>query len=348
MTNSSNLSAPEPQATDESVTGATRVTFSRGPAPAAPEQPQQEKPAQPSIRIGNGALRINTSTGEQTNLGTIRASVSGAADPSGDSGILATARTPAFNGPAHVIKPETIVRVEGYDMEVKTAVQMGYLRRQSDGSYVETTNAQREEAEAAKRAAADAQQQHAAQEPSNGDVNKMTVQDFHPVIQSDLDQITQGKSRDEWGPILASYVQDGNLDHVVGRLGMGREQAQAFVGVAQVALMAQAQAALRDILGDDLEGWAAWCAENKASEYKRAVTNHIRAKTVDGYRDLAHAYLRSVVPSVEMLQRSGYEVQKDPSTGELLVKLEEGWVSVKAATKQGRFALPRAWHEEKE
>ena len=344
----------QPQATDTSVTGVTRVSLSRSVAPVAPEQPQEQPAQSSSVRVVEGALRINPRTNEQTNMTTTRVVVRGAVDPSGASGILATARTPVYGGPAREITPKTMVTIPGedgsppYDVEVRTAVQMNLLRRLPDGSYVETTLAERQGAEATKRAAAEAQQRAEEQPSSAGDINQMTVQPLHEEIQKDLSDLTNGLSQDEWAPILASFIHNGNLDHVVGKLGGSREAAQAFVGAAQAALMAQAQGALRDILGDDLEGWAAWCAENKASEYKRATMSHIHAKTLAGYRSLAQEYLRTVPPSAEVLQRSGYEVAQHPSTGELLVRLEEGWQSVKAATKQGKFALPRAWHEEKE
>ena len=351
MSNSSNSSNPsgvEPQATDESVTGAVRVSISRHGA--RPSTPVQEQPAgDRSIRISN-TLSINTSTGEQTNMNTTRVVVGGAADPSGASGVLATARSAVFHGPVSQITDKTIVTIPGedgspgYDVPVRVAVGMGYLVKRGDGTYAETTKAERETAEATKRAAAEAQQRAEAQPSSAGDVTKMTTQAFAPDIQRDLDQITQGRSQDEWGPVLAEFLHNGNLDRVVGRLGMGREQAQVFVAVAQEACMTQAQEALRDILGDDLEGWAAWCAENKPQEYRRAVMNHVHAKTVDGYRSLAQEFLRSVPPSAEMLQRSGYETKQEG--GELMVRLDGAWQSVRAATKQGAFALPRFGHND--
>lgn len=342
---SNNGSNGQPQATDESVVGAVRVAISRHGA--RPSTPVEEQPAADrSVRVVAGALRINPKSGEQTNMDTTRVAVNGAADLSGDSGILATARTPAFNGPAHEIKPNTIVRVEGYDMEVRTAVQMGYLRKNADGSYAETTKAERDAAEAAKRQQAEHQQQLEQQPSSSGDVTKMTTAAFHPEIQKDLDQITEGRGEDVWVPAFAEYVNNGNLDHVVGKLGMGREQAEAFVAIANAAFMAQAQSALSEVVGDDMEGFVAWLTENKPQEYVRAMTNHVWARSVDGYKELATEYLRSAAPSEEMLRNSGYEVKTDPSTRELLVKLDDGaWVSVRAATRQGSFVLPRAWEE---
>jgi hypothetical protein len=343
MSNSSNPSVSQAQATDESVTGAVRVAISRHGA--APSTSVGELPAADrSAYVVRGALRINPGTNQQTSMDTTRVSVGGAADLSGDSGILATARTPAFNGPAHEIKPTTIVRVEGYDMEVRTAVQMGYLRRNGEGTYTETTKADRDAAEAAKRH--QVEQQQPEQPASSGDVSKMTTTAFHPEIQKDIDQITEGRGEDVWVPAFAEYVTHGNLDRVVGMTGMSREQAEVFVSVAQAAFAAQAQAALSEIVGDDMEGFAGWCVENKPREYQRAVTTHVRARSVDGYKELAAEYQRTVAPSEEMLRKSGYEVAKDRATGELLVKLDAGeWVSVRVATRQGAFVLPRAWEE---
>ena len=289
-------------------------------------------------------------------MDTMRAMVSGAADPSGQSGILASARTPAFNGPAHTITPKTIVtiREEGsqpYDVTVSTAVSMGYLVRNGD-TYSETTKAERESAAAAKHAAA-AEQQRAEQQASNaGDISQMTPRAFAPEIQSDLEQITTvaGKALGEeaWVPAFAAYVgssgsAEGKLDQVVGKLGMSREQAQVFIAVARTAFTAQAEAALEAIVGDDVEGFAAWAAEHKPQEFKRAQIAQIWSRSVEGYKGLVDEYFRSNVPSEEMLTRSGFEVARDRGgTGELLVKLDDGqWTSVRVATKQGAFALPR-------
>jgi len=57
----------------------------------------------------------------------------------------------------------------------------------------------------------------------------------------------------------------------------------------------------------------------------RAATNHMFARTLDGYRELAQEYVRTVVPSPEALQQAGYEVRRDPTTGVLLVKIGGVW-----------------------
>jgi hypothetical protein len=351
--NNGNNGNGEPIAEDQSVVGAVRVSVSRtGRAPVTPEeQPQEQQPAgNRHVRIGGNALSIN-SRGEQKNLGTTRVVVGGAADPSGASGILATARSPVFHGPVAQINEKTIVTIPGedggpgYDVPVRVALSMGYLVKNGD-TYTETTKAQRDAAEAAKYAAAEAQQKAEQEQSSNsGDVNQMTATAFHPEIEKDLDQITQGRGADVWGPVFAGYLLDHqNLDRVVGSLEMSRAQAQAFVGVAEAAFSAQARAALGEIVGDDIDGFGEWVQQNKPAEYKRAVANHLHARSTDAYRQLANEYLRTVAPSEAMLARSGYEVAKDSGTGELLVKLEgEGWVSVKSATRRGAFVLPRGY-----
>jgi hypothetical protein len=220
--------------------------------------------------------------------------VNGAADLSGASGILATARSPGFNGPVSEVKPTSIVRISGYDVEVRTAVAMGYLRKTATG-YEEVTKADQDTAEAAK-----AEAQKPETQPSGAaDVNKMTVTPFEPEVQNTLDIISEGKPEAEWLPAFFDYVFKKDSPHsvntVASRLGWSSAQAEAFVTVTEQAFLEQADAEIAKT-GADPEAFFEWCKGHRAAEYNRAAVNHMTARSLDGYRELAQEYVRTVVP----------------------------------------------------
>jgi hypothetical protein len=81
----------------------------------------------------NETLRMNATTGELKSLGGVtKYSTSDLVDVNADD-IMATARNPVTMGPPSTITTASIVRANGVDMPISTALALGWIVRTADG-----------------------------------------------------------------------------------------------------------------------------------------------------------------------------------------------------------------------
>jgi hypothetical protein len=295
-------------------------------ANAAPEQEgNAETPS--SVRVLNGAMRY-VAGGEAQQIRHARVSVQ-EGERAGVTGLLATARTP-WGSIAGTLTPDTLVDTGGGVMaSLAVAERLGLVRRDANGNYTEATQGATE----------------AQPEEESEDAPEVVQQEaFKPEDEAALVKLAEGVAPEVLGglaiPAALSIAETGALnitaEDVQSRTGLDAERATEFLEKTTQLFQDQADDVARKAQVDPEALWR-WAREHRPDQLRNAVAGHVSARTLSGYRALAQDYLRSVVPDANTLQDAGYEVRRDPSTGETLVKLNGTWISATVAARQGRI-----------
>jgi hypothetical protein len=331
--NDSNPNSPsygEPQADDASVTGAVRVNISRHKPEPVEQQPDERSTQTP--RIAGNTFRMTLSNGQVENQGVMRAQVSGAADPTGASGVLATART-KLGGPPRELGPNTMVTVPdgnggGLDVELRVAEQLGFVKREGN-TYVEATK--EAQAEIAKEP---------APQPSGEELFAAEIEADLAQVAGDTNPAVLMKVVDE---LALQYGKQGfitpNLERVQSLTGFGPERAEVFVTLVEAAYQAQEARVLNEagIVADEHEAFKTWARETYPGEFKAAAVAHRHARTLNGWRQLAGKFFQQATPTESALNAAGFATKVDPSTKKTLVRVEGVWMPVDAAARLGIF-----------
>lgn len=77
-----------------------------------------------------------------------------------------------------------------------------------------------------------------------------------------------------------------------------------------------------------------WAMANRPTQFKAAIPNQTKVRSLAGYRTLDQDFLRQITPTAEALQEAGYQTMLDPTTKEILVKAIGPWTK-KAAARNG-------------
>jgi hypothetical protein len=311
-----------------SEAGVTRVTLSRGNAPAE-ETPQQPQQPQQRVQASEGTLRVDARTGTLQPMPVSRANVSGAADPTGASGLLATART-KWGTPPRELQAETMVTLPGTQMQVelRVAERMGYVRREN-GTYVEVAQTEQQQPE---------QPQPSPQQQRTEALNAQIAKDLSQIV-GDLDQRTLDQIITEHAIMYGTSGQvEASVERIQSLTGWDAQRAAVYLAASEGAFKAQ-EGQLLDSFGiheSEHPDFVQWALAERPSEFKRAAVAHRRAGSLDVYEQLADQYMRSTPPAAEALNAAGIATKTDATTGELLLRLPSGqWMSVRAAAKQG-------------
>jgi hypothetical protein len=322
--------------------GTTRVFIGPG-GKVADEPTQEEQQASPQefAKVHRGAFAFDAD-GDLTRQHE-RAEINVAtADVFNHGGeILKTART-QHGTPARTLTPDTIVEAGGMSMRLAQAEQAGYVKRDEHGRYVETTAAERAEAARRQQSAGDST---INQSPEFRDTNDMQPEPFSPEIEAALAKAAEplgSRASEILTPVMVelaiSAADTGslsvNIEDVMSKTGLSRENAEAFIGHVMPALTEQVDAVLEK-RGINPQEFVEWARETRPAQFKAALVAQVNARTLEGYRALAEAYLRDTVPTEDALRKGGFETMHHPTTGELLVKIRGVWMNARAAARNG-------------
>lgn len=283
------------------------------------------EPAPQRATVHDGGFRADAN-GDVQQLATTRVHQDSIPENAG-KGILATARN-VHGGPALKLTPESVVRVGDMETSLAVAEMYGFVKRDASGNYVETTAEERAAREQAERA----------------DEAPQMAQEFFPKeAEQVLMHLAGDVPHEQLTTMLAETViraastgaLDVNVEEIVSRTGMSPERAEQFFGAAVGLFQDQADAALATMGIEDSTPFVQWAVANRSQEFRQAMVAQVTGRVLHPMRELAREFIRTVPASEEGLKAAGYEVRRDASTNELLVKVNGGWTSVRAAARRG-------------
>jgi hypothetical protein len=276
-----------------------------------------------------GVVRVAVS-GAEIAPSVTRVNMAEATSQLDNAGIIASARN-NFGAPVSRLTPDAVVTLpNGMQTSVGAAVQLGYLKETSPGTYAEVLTPH-SQAEYQQRATSQVQAQQQAQQEA---------QESGPVpFSPDVEQALQ-----PFAESVPGHVQDATISALVNgdfnalpklaqQAGMDPQTFGQYATLAAEAFSDQAARYL-DRMGIDGEDFASWAQQAKPNEYREAVLKHIYGRTPSAYRELAREFLSTMAPDGQALRQAGIKVVAGPN-GEELVRVGGQLMSIAAAVKAG-------------
>lgn len=249
------------------------------------------------------------------------------------TGILDTARSPS-GGRAGTLNAQTVVYVEGMETNLATAEALGYVRRDAQGNYVETSQGQ------AGAAQPRGDQAGAAQQQQSGQQGQSTDSDYFPVPESNmqaLNEVIAPVPQHAYEKTIAQYLANGpdSIDHrqLGQNIGMDPGEVKQRIEFAAQVFQTHAMQSLKGVVADPAEALE-WMANEKPREFARAMAQVVHGHQVGELRNLARTYVKSTDPDDATLRHAGFEVAEGKD-GTRMVRVNGVWSSVKAAVKAG-------------
>ncbi|MDB5808902.1 MAG: hypothetical protein JWN94_1024 [Betaproteobacteria bacterium] len=244
---------------------------------------------EPAVRA-NGDLVTRTVGDQTTQQGLTR--VSAADFEINDGTLLSTARNNFGLTSNHT--PQTLVDYEGTQINLATAEQLGLVKRDSNGKYIEIP--------------AGAQPQ--ATQEGNGageydmlpDASEATIDAINASVPSQLiDQIVGQMAN----TLDLSKV---NINNIANTCGLDHAVLHGQFSHITAAFQSQANAAVKSVGAEPAEVWA-WARENAKEELQQAFLHQVHGRSTAKYKALATRALRATTPSGADAQRAGHSVR---------------------------------------
>lgn len=274
-------------------------------------------------RVDDGATwSMNSHDGASRTEGVSRVQTSDLVNM--NAGVLASARTRSGGGPAHRITENTVVRVNGHDMAVKTAVQLGALRRTGTGEYEETGRG-------------------IGGRPTSQPVPlelppAHTPQPLEANAVSATETLRAALPAPVLNRVIESVITKGRgapaVTHLASDLGIDAASLHATVSTAVDGFQRQADEIVAG-MGLEPAHFYEWARTNHRDELRNAMREHFHGIGLESYVVLADKYARKVAPDAETLRQGGLRTFYDRNTHEQMVTVKGVTMSVKAAAKTG-------------
>lgn len=288
-----------------------------GPAPTPAPQINAEPGIIRTHRNADGSTEVSHS-------GPVRMNANELFSRTDATGILATAVND-FGRPVsgNELTPKTIVKAAGMTMPLHAAEHAGLVTRNPDGSYRETTEAER------------------ATPTKHEDVSD-TVDFTNPTEAAAVSAFSQNVPLSVQQQLIASTIAGKEIPLALIEDGARALNVtpEAFVqNVAQVfsAFQSQAVTAVKSLglTDSDMSEFDAWAEANHREAFADAARELMLAGSTRGMKELANQYMRAMPPSVEALQAAGYRVGRSGDGRHVTVFIDGQEISIEAAAKQG-------------
>lgn len=307
--------------------GAIGVTFGQGNS--APDIPNVD-----SLNgdMGSGRITINHDGSQsieslavnRVNVGQDHIDRRNAA-----ASILDTARTP-WGTPAAKLEASSIVMVHGMETSLGAAEQMGLVRRDAQGNYVEIQSGT-----LAQQGQPQGQPQGQQQgEPQNGDGDHFALP--APILDAINEAIDPIPQHIYEGSIhKALNLGFDSLDYRALGDEIGTNEADARARVTSVAQAYQVHAgqAIKSIVSEPGEALQ-WAASEKPKEFARAMTQLIFGNSTTELKALASQFMKAVDPDDSTLKAAGFETKAERD-GTRMIRVGNQWMTLRAAVKAG-------------
>ena len=244
------------------------------------------------------------------------------------------------------ITPDCTVEIPGFGRtSVKVAEQIGYLSRNSDGTYREATQPGKAEGSPSAKQGTQGGPDDAQQGSQEG--NPEGNQEGGPELfgggyEEDYGELIKDVPQGVYDSLLASanaHITEGlDIDAITSKLAprlassMGIEPGKAAAMIDEGAVMWQAQADLAvEKFGADPGDFYEWAHTNRKDALQQAVNGHLFGRSTKGYQELVNDYFDNTIPTVEALKKGGIPVKEHG--GQVSVKLKGHWMSLESAVK---------------
>lgn len=252
----------------------------------------------------------------------------------GATGILATARnnfgrlvTPSE------ITPTTLVRYGQSETQAQVLERMGVLGRDGNGRYYEIQSAQNTPASGYQQPQVEQQTPQASTPTENDFTVELFPQEIEDSLARAIDPIPQPMYQAALAKILEGTMGEHDYQEIARLSGIPVEDARERAQFVERAFQAQADSLARRAGCDPQELWD-WAQQEKPEAFSRARQELVFGRNTGPMRALATEFFRSTPPTIEALQKAGYEISKTPA-GKTVVKVRGSWISPETAAKIG-------------
>ena len=238
--------------------------------------------------------------------------------------ILDTARTAWGTRPSQLTK-DSIVVVGTTETTIAAALQLGLIKTDAQGNFVEVARGNQGQQPRV-------DQQAAAERADSSDyfpVPEANMTALNEVI-ADLPQVLYEQTLNKYlnfGPDSIDHRQLGQIT------GLDPSEVQQRIAFAAQVFQTHAVQSLKGVVGDPEEALA-WLSENKPKELARAMSQVVHGHQVGELRTLARSYVRSTNPDASTLRNAGFETRTEKDGTEML-RYQGQWMSVRSAVNAG-------------
>ena len=202
---------------------------------------------------------------------------------SGSAGILANARTPLGAPSMGGVQPTDIITVNGFELSVGQAEQMGMVSRDASGRYVEVQGGV----------------EAATAEPAPEEAPADDAEAFAPEAEQALASLCQGVSPSLQVAALQDAIGSGEISATtISRAAAesGREPTAVAAEASQAMehFKAQAVTAVQSWGSDDPMEFFAWAQQEKPRQFKEAMQAHGMDRSTKGYQPLYQEYVAGI------------------------------------------------------
>jgi hypothetical protein len=239
--------------------------------------------------------------------------------------ILDTARTPWGTRPSQLTKG-SIVMVHGTETSLGAAVQMGLVRQDSQGNFVETAQGQQP-------------QQNQQAQPQRSEQAADSA-DFMPIPQANMEALNAAIEpipQTMYESVVAQYLQGGmdsiNSKAIAATLGMDESDVRERITLAANVFQVHAKQGLKGVVADP-DGALEWMATERPKDFARAMAQVVHGHNVGELRSLGLQYVKATNPDASTLRNAGFETST-AKDGTEMVRIQGQWMSVRAAVHAG-------------
>ncbi|EIZ83633.1 hypothetical protein WYO_3644 [Methylobacterium sp. GXF4] len=254
-------------------------------------------------------------------------------------GVLSTARTRMGSPPINGITPNDIVTVQGIEVSVATAEQMGILMRDVSGRYVEVSGG-------TDRA------QSAADAENRGTGMEDTAEAFSdPQAEQALTEVCSGVSAGLQVAALQEIIESGRADTQTINRAASEAGIEPFeMGARLSAVMQhfedQAMKAVTGYGSEDPAGFFEWAEEHQPRGLKAAKQSHGMERTTKGYEPMYREYVASMAehdPQAVLNAEFGSGITAKQVQGQVVLNIPgKGQMTYRGALKAGLIKVSGA------
>ncbi|UHC16313.1 hypothetical protein LRS73_28330 [Methylobacterium currus] len=278
------------------------------------------------VRTNNGPVSVSAD-GTTTTHGVQGLNTAEFGSPVRD-GILSSARTKTGSPIMGDIKGDDLIRVQGYEMQVSTAEQLGMISRDASGRYVEV----------------DGGVEAASREPEQATVEAPEVAFASPHAEQNLTELVSATTAGNQIAAMQELINGGEvstqtLNRAASEAGREPSQMAESLELVKAAFKAQADASVAAQGVEDADALWAWARANRPNDLKQAMNNHGSMRDPRGYAGIAQEYVASVAdrdPSSVLNAEFGGGISARMAGKEVVLSIPgRGEMSYRSALKAG-------------
>ena len=238
--------------------------------------------------------------------------------------ILDTARTPWGSRPS-VLTKDSIVMVHGTETSLGACIQLGLVRQDSQGNFIET---------------AQGKQGQNQQAQPQVDQQAADSADFMPIPESNMEALNAAIEpipQTMYEATVAQYLNGGmdsiNSKALAATLGMDEGDIRERITLAANVFQVHAKQSLKGVVSDP-DGALEWMANERPKDFARAMAKVVHGHNVGELRSLGLQYVKATNPDASTLRNAGFETST-AKDGTEMVKYQGQWMSTRAAVLAG-------------